>query len=37
MTVNFWWAGRFSKCEPPCSDDVTGQDAWFDAAKSEGE
>ncbi|WP_256863635.1 hypothetical protein [Salmonella enterica] len=30
-------AGRYSKCEPPCGDDVAGQDAWFDAAESEGE
>ncbi|EHN9194549.1 hypothetical protein NRJ72_005219, partial [Salmonella enterica] len=33
---NFWWAGRYSKCEPPCGDDVAGQDAWFDAAESKG-
>ncbi|AGR57655.1 hypothetical protein A464_469 [Salmonella bongori N268-08] len=31
---NFWWAGRFSECEPPCGDDVAGQDAWFDAAEN---
>lgn len=30
-------AGRYSKCEPPCSDDPVGQDAWFDAAENEGE
>ncbi|HFJ3765024.1 TPA: ead/Ea22-like family protein [Salmonella enterica subsp. enterica serovar Welikade] len=30
-------AGRYSKCEPPCGDDVAGQDAWFDAAENEGE
>ncbi|EEG2531165.1 hypothetical protein GYD82_003758 [Salmonella enterica] len=34
---NFWWSGRYSKYEPPCSDDRVGQDAWFDAAESEGE
>ncbi|EAU6105669.1 hypothetical protein U3D69_003210 [Salmonella enterica] len=33
---NFWWAGRYSKCEPPCGDDIAGQDAWFDAAEIEG-
>ncbi|HFJ1866475.1 TPA: ead/Ea22-like family protein [Salmonella enterica subsp. enterica serovar Muenchen] len=30
-------AGCYSKCEPPCGDDVAGQDAWFDAAENEGE
>lgn len=34
---NYWWAGRSSKCEPPCSGDVTGQCAWFDAAERKGE
>ncbi|HEC7688477.1 TPA: hypothetical protein R4A09_000922 [Salmonella enterica subsp. enterica serovar Kiambu] len=37
LNGNFWWAGRYSKYEPPCSDDPVGQDAWFDAAESEGE
>lgn len=31
----FWWAGRCSKSEPPCADDVDGQHTWFVSAISE--
>ena len=30
----YWWAGRYSESEPPCGDDVVGQDAWFETEKA---
>lgn len=33
----FWWAGRCSELEPPCGDDLVGQESWFEAAEREVE
>lgn len=31
----FWYAGRSSKSEPPCCDDINGQGRWFLDASSQ--
>lgn len=29
---NYWWAGRYSKIEPPCANNSAGQHDWHIAA-----